>query len=447
MAKKRKKKKRDHSVLAAVLALLLMGTALYRETAAPPAELGDLPPYDGAPYVTLGDGVPDFGEAEMVTAAFESYSQLDALGRCGAAYANVCRELMPTEERGAIGMVKPSGWHTVKYDCVDGKYLYNRCHLIGYQLTGENAEERNLITGTRYLNIQGMLPFEDLVADYVRSTGNHVLYRVTPIFEGTDLLARGVRMEGWSVEDSGAGVCFDVYCYNVQPGVVIDYADGSSWEETAGETADTGKAETPWGPYLRQGAALAREWLESLKKAMEDWKSSMAFSFAAGERKIFPCFHCHITTKRAEFQVLSFRTAGCKKHGEEATRMDLFLMQTAAGDLSLCENAMARCGLVLTAEERQQLWADRLRVLRDTGRLELGEPLLPRLALAFCDSPWAEPETWAETLADLQELFYHAKGRTGLPDEELLSVLRQLFDGPAHGSVERVEALLEEGGE
>ena len=262
MAKRRKKKKRDHSALAAVLALVLVGAALCRELAAPPADLADLPPYDGAACVTMGDGVPDFEVSERVTAAFETYSELDALGRCGPAYANVCRELMPAEERGAIGMVKPSGWHTVKYDCVDGKYLYNRCHLIGYQLTGENAEERNLITGTRYLNIQGMLPFEDLVADYVQDTGNHVLYRVTPVFEGTDLLARGVRMEGWSVEDNGAGVCFDVFCYNVQPGVAIDYADGSSWEETAGETAETKEAAVPWVPYLRRGAALVQEWLE-----------------------------------------------------------------------------------------------------------------------------------------------------------------------------------------
>ena len=153
----------------------------------------------------------------------------DLLGRCGPAEACVGQELMPTEERGAIGMVKPSGWHTVRYDgVVDGKYLYNRCHLIGYQLTGENANERNLITGTRYLNVEGMLPFENQVADYVEETGNHVLYRSTPVFKGLELVARGVQIEAWSVEDGGAGVCFNVYCYNVQPGVEIDYATGES---------------------------------------------------------------------------------------------------------------------------------------------------------------------------------------------------------------------------
>ena len=141
---------------------------------------------------------------------------------------------MPTEERGDIGQVKPTGWHTVKYDCVDGKYLYNRCHLIGYQLTGENANEENLITGTRYLNVEGMLPFENLVADYVKETDHHVLYRVTPIFDGDDLVASGVRMEAWSVEDQGDDVCFDVYVYNRQPGVAIDYATGDSWLEEDG---------------------------------------------------------------------------------------------------------------------------------------------------------------------------------------------------------------------
>jgi DNA-entry nuclease len=160
------------------------------------------------------------------------YSPLDHLDRCGVAVANVCREIMPKEERGSIGMVKPSGWHTVKYDVVKDKYLYNRCHLIGYQLSGENANKGNLITGTRYLNMEGMLPFENAVAEYVENTGNHVLYRVTPIFEGNNLLASGVLMEAWSVEDYGDGICFNVYCYNVQPGVVIDYATGKSQLDT-----------------------------------------------------------------------------------------------------------------------------------------------------------------------------------------------------------------------
>ncbi len=191
----------------------------------------DMPPYAGEPYAVIGDNRPDFGEDSERTDAFESYSELDGLGRCGRAYANVCRELMPTEERGEIGQIRPSGWHTVKYDCIPDRYLYNRCHLIGYQLCGENANERNLITGTRYLNVSGMLPFENQVADYVLDTGNHVLYRVTPVFTGDHLVADGVRMEAWSVEDAGEGVCFDVFVYNVQPGVMIDYATGESREE------------------------------------------------------------------------------------------------------------------------------------------------------------------------------------------------------------------------
>lgn len=191
--------------------------------------LADIPAYSGSAYCEINGNVPGFGEDELVTEAFENYSELDSLGRCGVAYANICKELMPTEERSEIGMVKPSGWHTVKYsDRIEGNYLYNRCHLIAYQLAGENANERNLITGTRYLNVIGMLPFENEVADYVESTGNHVLYRVTPIFDGDDLVASGVWMEAESVEDKGAGVCFNVYVYNVQPGVIIDYATGDS---------------------------------------------------------------------------------------------------------------------------------------------------------------------------------------------------------------------------
>lgn len=190
--------------------------------------LNNLPVYSGEAYVELNDNVPSFSKKDMTSKAFEKYSKLDDLGRCGAAYANVCRETMPTEERGNIGMIKPSGWHTVKYDNVEGKYLYNRCHLIGYQLTAENANEKNLITGTRYLNVEGMLPFENLVADYVEETDNHVLYRVTPIFKGDNLLASGVQIEAYSVEDKGKGVSFNVYCYNVQPGITIDYTNGDS---------------------------------------------------------------------------------------------------------------------------------------------------------------------------------------------------------------------------
>lgn len=191
-------------------------------------DLSQISEYTGDAYIAVNDNLPFFTDDEITDQSFETYSPLDALGRCGVAFACVGQDLMPTEERGSIGQVKPSGWHLVKYDCVDGKYLYNRCHLIGYQLTAENANERNLITGTRYLNIEGMLPFENQVADYVQQTGNHVLYRVTPVFENDNLLASGVLMEGYSVEDSGNGICFCVYAYNVQPGVQIDYATGGS---------------------------------------------------------------------------------------------------------------------------------------------------------------------------------------------------------------------------
>ena len=199
--------------------------------------------YSGVPYAAIGDNVPDFLPEDMTQQSFEHYSKLDGLGRCGTAYANVGEDIMPKEERGNIGQVKPSGWQTVKYDIVDGKYLYNRCHLIGYQLTGENANVENLITGTRYLNVEGMLPFENMVADYVKETHAHVLYRVTPVFEENELVARGVRMEGWSVEDQGEGICFDVFAYNVQPGIEIDYATGESTLSAVGEWEEEGQTE------------------------------------------------------------------------------------------------------------------------------------------------------------------------------------------------------------
>ncbi len=190
--------------------------------------VADIPAYAGDPYVTINDNEPQFLETDLATSSYEYYSDLDDLDRCGVVYACIGTDLMPTEERGNIGSVKPSGWHTVKYDIVDGKYLYNRCHLIGYQLSGENANINNLITGTRYLNVEGMLPFENMVADYVKETGNHVLYRVAPVFEGNNLVASGVQIEAQSVEDQGEGILFNVYCYNVQPGVTIDYATGDS---------------------------------------------------------------------------------------------------------------------------------------------------------------------------------------------------------------------------
>ena len=202
-----------------------------KEPAAVTISIDDIPEYSGEPYVILQDNQPDFDLEDLTLEPFETYSELDSLGRCGVAYANICLEIMPTEPRGDIGQVKPSGWQTVKYDCVEGKYLYNRCHLIGYQLAGENANKQNLITGTRYMNVTGMLPFENMVDDYVEDTENHVLYRVTPVFDGDNLVASGVQMEAFSVEDEGEGVCFNVFVYNVQPGIVINYATGESWEE------------------------------------------------------------------------------------------------------------------------------------------------------------------------------------------------------------------------
>ena len=195
-----------------------------------------VPPYSGEPYAVINDNIPYFepihisGEGGLYLYQIELYSELDHLGRCGPAYAVVCMGLMPEGERGSISSVKPSGWNNVKYDTVSGKYLYNRCHLIGHQLAGEDANERNLITGTRYMNVSGMLPFENMVADYVKETSGDVMYRVTPDFRDNELVARGVLMEAWSVEDNGEGICFNVYCYNVQPGIVIDYATGESHE-------------------------------------------------------------------------------------------------------------------------------------------------------------------------------------------------------------------------
>ena len=217
------------AALLLVCMLCLTGCDQRLSNHTPTVSLDEIPAFSDQPYVVLNDNEPDFSEEEWTTESFETYSPLDSLGRCGVAYANIGVDLMPTEERGSIGQVKPTGWHTVRYDCVDGEYLYNRCHLIGYQLSGENANECNLITGTRYLNVEGMLPFENLVHDYVEETENHVLYRVTPIYEGDNLVASGIQMEALSVEDSGEGVCFNVYVYNCQPGVTIDYATGESW--------------------------------------------------------------------------------------------------------------------------------------------------------------------------------------------------------------------------
>lgn len=239
-------------VTAFCLVLSLVGCGLGPTEANPTATLfpthsGDLPAYQSAPYTTLNGNVPEFQASEYTVVSFETYGELDALGRCTEALACIGLDLMPTEDRGSIGQVKPSGWQTIRYDIVDGGYLYNRCHLIGFQLSGENANEQNLITGTRYMNTKGMLPFENMVADYVKETENHVLYRVKPIFEGTELVARGVQIEALSMEDQGKGICFNVYVYNVQPGIIIDYATGHSRSDGTLATAAPTDAPTASG--------------------------------------------------------------------------------------------------------------------------------------------------------------------------------------------------------
>ncbi len=222
--------------------------------AAPAESIRDIPDYAGEPYAVLNDNIPEFTDADLVSSSYETYSALDSLGRCGVACASIGTDLMPVRERGSIGAVRPSGWHTVKYSFVDGNYLYNRCHLIGYQLTAENANVRNLITGTRYLNAEGMEPFECMVADYIKETGNHVLYRVTPVFEGDNLIASGVHMEAESVEDKGDGILFNIYCYNVQPGVRIDYRTGDSRLDRS-PASGTGSAEYRSGRSGNRGTA------------------------------------------------------------------------------------------------------------------------------------------------------------------------------------------------
>lgn len=234
-------------VLSIALCFSLSSCLDFLNTAPESFTLENIPEFNGRDaYVVINENKPFFTDDEITSKSYEKYASLDYLGRCGVAIACVGRDIMPTEDRGSIGQVKPSGWHTVKYDIVDGKYLYNRCHLIGYQLTGENANKGNLITGTRYLNIEGMLDFENMIADYVKDTGNHVMYRVSPIFEDANLLASGVLMEAYSVEDNGAGIEFCVYAYNAQPGVTIDYKNGNS--ALSGEEIkpdDTGDSDVP----------------------------------------------------------------------------------------------------------------------------------------------------------------------------------------------------------
>lgn len=241
--------KKHRVLLPLLLAVFVLfgGCASLAEPGSAPAAavaLEDVPAFSGAPYVELDGNQPAFSEAERTAESFETYSALDELGRCGPAFACIGQDLMPTQERESISQVRPTGWQNAEYDFVDGGYLYNRCHLIGFQLTGENANEQNLITGTRYMNVEGMLPFENMVADYVKETGNHVLYRVMPVFEAEELVARGVQMEAWSVEDEGDGVCFNVYVYNNQPGVEIDYRTGESRAAGAESSAEPAQDET-----------------------------------------------------------------------------------------------------------------------------------------------------------------------------------------------------------
>ena len=219
------------AVIILVIALLVCWYLHKQNEPVYSQSLQDIPEFSGEPFVVINQNEPEFSAEDLVDESYEYYSPLDSLGRCGYTMACIGRDIMPTEDRESISSVKPTGWVQNKYDFVDGKSLYNRCHLIGFQLTGENANERNLVTGTRYCNVEGMLPFENMVADYVKETGNHVLYRVTPVYDGEDLVAHGIQMEARSVEDDGAGICFNVYVYNSQPGVVIDYATGENWEE------------------------------------------------------------------------------------------------------------------------------------------------------------------------------------------------------------------------
>ncbi len=242
-----------------------------------------LPAYTGDAYTVINKNEPYFDENELTESSFERYGALDELGRCTEALASIGRDLMPTEDRGNIGMIKPTGWQTVKYDVVDGKYLYNRCHLIGFQLTGENANEKNLITGTRYMNVDGMLPFENMVADYVKETGNHVMYRVTPVFSARELVARGVLMEAYSVEDEGEGICFCVFVHNVQPQIEIDYKDGSSsLIKAVGESGNEQKDDT-------ENKAEDKQEEEKAEKEQED-----AYTYVLNKNsKKFHYADCH----------------------------------------------------------------------------------------------------------------------------------------------------------
>ena len=257
----------------------------------PGVSLGEIPAYSGEPFAIIGNNIPRFTQEDFKSESYEFYDDLDASNRCTYTMACIGRDLMPTEDRDNIGMVRPTGWVTAKYDFVDGKYLYNRCHLIGFQLTGENANERNLITGTRYMNVQGMLPFENMVADYIKETGNHVLYRVIPIFDGNNMLASGVTMEAWSVEDNGEGICFYVYAYNVQPGVEIDYATGESWLAA---------------PVAGEGEEVRTYVVNTGSGKFHDGSCTQAVSIKSENKESFE-------TTRSQMLAWSFEPAGCCK--------------------------------------------------------------------------------------------------------------------------------------
>ena len=286
------KKKLSVGALALLLLLALVLYLILPEPESVPAiSLEQVPAYSGEPFVILNGNVPLFTEEDLTDESYEYYGDLDRLNRCTYTMASIGQDLMPTEERGSIGQVKPTGWVTAKYDFVDGKFLYNRCHLIGFQLTGENANEANLITGTRYMNVDGMLPFENMVADYIKETGNHVLYRVIPVFDGENLVANGVTMEAWSVEDSGEGVCFYVYVYNVQPGVEIDYATGESRLAEA-----VGNADEEMQPYV----------VNTASKKFHFASCTQAESIKAENKESFE-------TTRSQMIAWSFVPAGCCK--------------------------------------------------------------------------------------------------------------------------------------
>ncbi len=253
------------------------------------AVLSEIPEYSGRPYVVINDNVPSFNKYELTTKGYETYASLDSLGRCGGAVASCGKEIMPkaNDERGSISSVKPSGWVQAQYDSVSGKYLYNRCHLIGWQLSAENANKRNLITGTRYMNTEGMLPFENMVADYIRETENHVAYRVTPIYDGSDLVAKGVQMEAYSVEDEGEGICFNVFCYNVQPGVKIDYTTGRSW------SVESNKETTK---KIAAAVQTTKEYVETTK---QQYVITGQYVLNTNSKKIHKT-HCHHINKMSE---------------------------------------------------------------------------------------------------------------------------------------------------